>query len=122
MLQMCWVVLFAFLLIMTQLQHIGPYKYYTYIPCMPQRIVTKLESCQSIQTQTDKNMRCAYSGSFLNLNTNPYGRVEWLAKKHDDMQIVDNILPRNGQDNVTAIKAHTNVTTAIVEVFFETTL
>ena len=49
--------------------------------------------------------------------------VKWLAIKHDDMQIVDAILPRYRQKSViTAIKSHTNVSTAIVKVFVETTL
>ena len=49
--------------------------------------------------------------------------VKWIAKKHDDMQIVDDILIRYGQNSViTAIKSHTDVSTAIVEVFIETIL
>ena len=49
--------------------------------------------------------------------------VKWLAKKHDDMEIVDDILIRYGQNSViAAIKSHTDVSTAIVEVFIETIL
>ena len=47
---------------------------------------------------------------------------QMACQKHDDMQIVDDILIRYGQTSVIAgaIKSHTDVSTAIVKVFIET--
>ncbi len=63
-------------------------------------------SCQSIPTQLPEHVVNVFRIILKPEDWAPYMQlVKLLAKKHDDMRIVDDMLPRKGQDSFTAIKS-----------------
>jgi hypothetical protein len=83
LLQHCWrwAVWFTFLIMLNQLQHIWSYKYYTDIPCMPQRVARKCKNHQSIPTQTGETCGVRILDLFKSEDRSPWTLlVEWLAK------------------------------------------
>jgi hypothetical protein len=104
---------------MTQLQQIGPYIYVTHSFLVCRKELQRSSRVAKVfGRKLAKKRDVCILDHFWIWKAIPMDVIGQIAcQKHDDMQISDNILPRNGQDCVTAVKADNDVTTATVEAF-----